>query len=64
MMKKYIVKCIKHKAQNRRWVLQAGKIYEAQKDTESEIDITNHYGESITLTLKEFNEYCTVIKVI
>jgi hypothetical protein len=58
---KYVVKCIKHKAQKRRWILQAGKVYEGEKISDNEVAIVNHYGESITLNLKEFNEYCKII---
>jgi hypothetical protein len=60
---KYEVRCIKHKAQNKRWVLQSGLVYEAIKKDDNEIEIVNHYGQLVTLSLKEFQQYCKVIRV-
>lgn len=54
------IRCIKHKAQNRKWILESGREYEA-KVNGNEIDIVNHYGEIVTLSLKEFSIYCVVI---
>jgi hypothetical protein len=57
------VRCVKHLAKNKKWVLQSGLVYEAIKKTENEIEIVNHYGQLVTLDLKEFQLYCKVIKV-
>jgi hypothetical protein len=59
---KFEVRCVKHMAKNRVWILESGKVYEAIKRNENEIDVVNHYGHIITLTLKEFHKYCEVIK--
>lgn len=61
---RYEVRCIKHLAKNKRWVLQSGLVYEAIKKSDNEIEIVNHYGQIITLTLKEFNQYCKLIRVL
>lgn len=55
------VRCIKHLAKDRKWVLESGRVYEANKTNENEVDIINHYGEVITLNLKDFKIYCIMI---
>lgn len=54
------VRCIKHLAHNKKWILKSGSIYEA-RIKENEIEIINHYGEIVTLNLRDFNHYCIVI---
>lgn len=55
------VRCIKHKLQEDKWVLEGGRIYSATKINDNEIVVLNHYGEFISLTPKEFKIYCVVI---
>jgi len=55
------VRCIQHYAIDKRWILESGRIYEATKKNENEIEIVNHYGEIITLNLKEFKRYFVLI---
>jgi hypothetical protein len=58
---KFKARCIKHLAKNRKWILESGRLYEAEKKNDNEIEIVNHYGEVITLSLREFKIYCIVI---
>jgi hypothetical protein len=60
---KFLVRCIKHKASNRSWVLESGRVYEAQLIGDR-VEVVNHYGNAVGLSLKEFNIYCEVIKRI
>lgn len=55
------VRCIKHLAKDRVWLLESGKLYLAQKRNENEIEVVNHYGVVVTLSLKDFSIYCVVI---
>jgi len=58
---KFKVRCLKHLAKDRKWILESGRVYDAQKRNDNEIDIVNHYGIVVTLSLKEFSNYCVVI---
>lgn len=58
---KFKVRCIKHLAKERKWILESGRIYEAENKNDNEIEIVNQYGEIITLSLKDFKTYCVVI---
>jgi hypothetical protein len=62
-MQKLLVRCIKHKASNRSWVLESGRTYEAHLIGDR-VEVINHYGNAIGLSLKEFNLYCEVIRKI
>jgi hypothetical protein len=58
---KFKIRCIKYLARDRKWLLESGRIYEAEKRSDNEIDITNHYGQIVTLSLRDFHIYCLEI---
>jgi hypothetical protein len=60
----FLVKCKKHKASSRQWILESGRVYEARKSDRETMEVTNHYGDTIELTLREFHLHCEIIKKI
>jgi hypothetical protein len=57
----FLVRCIRSKMENDKWILQAGLVYEARVNGEV-VSIKNHEKVTIEVTLYEFNYRCKIIK--
>lgn len=55
-----LVKCLRYKVQDGKHVFRKGDLYRA-KVNEDNVEVINHYGTTIRLSLREFNHYFIVV---
>jgi len=58
---RFRVRCKKHLARGEKWLLEAGKTYEAERVSDDLVDVIGKGGIVVSLTLKEFNYYCVIL---
>jgi hypothetical protein len=55
-----LVRCLRYKVQDGKYVFRKGDLYRATVSGDS-VEVINHYGMAVRLSLREFNHYFIVV---